>query len=75
MIASINTIFTLFLTGSLIIAGATILLSIFVKRFFCRYLCFYGAALTILGKLRLYSRIRGMREPVPEMDSDEEFDK
>ncbi len=70
-----HTIFTLFLSGSLIIAGVTILLSIFVKRFFCRYLCFYGAALTILGKLRLYSRIRGMREPVPEMDSDEEYDK
>ena len=37
-----HTIFTLFLTGSLVVAGVTLLLSIFIRRFFCRYLCFLG---------------------------------
>jgi len=66
--------FTLFLSGSLVIAGITMILAIFVRRFFCRYLCFYGAALYLFSKLRLWSRIKGTREPLPEMDSDEEFD-
>ena len=70
-----HTMFTLFLSGSLVIAGITMILAIFVRRFFCRYLCFYGAALSLCSKLRIWSRIKGTREPLPEMDSDEEFDK
>ena len=70
-----HTMFTLFLSGSLVIAGATIILAIFVRRFFCRYLCFYGAALSLCAKLRLWSRIKGTKEAIPEADSDEEFDK
>lgn len=54
-----HTIFTLFLTGSMVVAGVTLLLSIFIRRFFCRYLCFLGAALSIFSPLRLFSRITG----------------
>lgn len=70
-----HTIFTLFLSGSLIVAGIMIILSIFVRRFFCRYLCFYGAALNLFSHIRLWSRIKGTKESIPETDSDEEFDK
>ena len=70
-----HTIFTLFLSGSLIVAGITILLAIFIRRFFCKYLCFYGAAQAILAKLTLWNRIKGIRAEEPESDSDEEFDK
>ncbi len=70
-----HTIFTLFLSGSMIIAGVTIILAIFIRRFFCRYLCFYGAALALFAKLTLWNRIQGIREKEPEMHSDEEFDK
>ncbi len=70
-----HTIFTLFLSGSLVIAGLTILLAIYVRRFFCRYLCFYGAAQAILARLALWNKIKGIRSQEPEMDSDEEFDK
>lgn len=69
-----HTIFTLFLSGSLIVAGVTIVLSIFIRRFFCKYLCFYGAAQAILAKLTLWNRIKGIRREQPEPDSDEEFD-
>lgn len=54
-----HTMFTLFLTGSVMAAGVTIALSVFVRRFFCRYLCFLGAALSLFTPLRLYSRITG----------------
>jgi hypothetical protein len=70
-----HTIFTLFLSGSLVIAGVTIILSIFIRRFFCKYLCFYGAAQSILARLTLWNRIKGNRSLQPEPDSDEEFDK
>jgi len=70
-----HTIFTLFLSGSLVVAGITIILSIFIRRFFCKYLCFYGAALSILARLTLWNRIKGIRSVRPESDSDEEFDK
>lgn len=65
-----HTIFTLFLTGSLMVAGITIILSIFVRRFFCRYLCFMGAALSLFTPLRLYSRITGTTQSPP---SSEDF--
>ncbi len=56
-----HTMFTLFLTGSMVAAGITLLLSVFIRRFFCRYLCFLGAALSLFSPLRLYSRIRGKK--------------
>jgi len=70
-----HTIFTLFLSGSLVIAGMTIIMSIFIRRFFCKYLCFYGAAQSILARLTLWNRLKGIRSAQPEPDSDEEFDK
>ncbi len=70
-----HTIFTLFLSGSLVVAGITIILSIFIRRFFCKYLCFYGAALSILARLTLWNRLKGIRSALPEPDSDAEFDK
>lgn len=70
-----HTMFTLFLSGSLVAAGVTIILAVFIRRFFCRYLCFYGAALSLFARLRLWNRLTGKKEAVPEMDSDEEFDK
>ncbi len=70
-----HTIFTLFLSGSLTVAGLTIILAVFIRRFFCKYLCFYGAALALLAKLALWNRIKGIRTTQPERDSDEEFDK
>ncbi|MCD4707716.1 MAG: 4Fe-4S binding protein [Candidatus Sabulitectum sp.] len=70
-----HTIFTLFLSGNMIIAGVTIILAIFIRRFFCRYFCFYGAAQSLFAKLTLWNRIKGIREKEPEMHSDEEFDK
>lgn len=54
-----HTIFTMFLTGSMVVAGVTLLLSVFIRRFFCRYLCFLGAALSLFSPLRLFSRIAG----------------
>ncbi len=57
-----HTIFTLFLSGSVIVAGVMLLLSVFVRRFFCRYLCFLGAALSLFTPLRLYSRITGKKQ-------------
>jgi hypothetical protein len=56
-----HTIFTLFLAGSMVTAGVTLLFSVFIRRFFCRYLCFLGAALSLFSPLRLYSRIRGKK--------------
>ena len=54
-----HTIFTGFLVGSLWVAGVTILLAIFLGRFFCKYLCFYGALLSLLSRLRLWRLISG----------------
>lgn len=73
-----RTVFTLFVSGSLIIAGVMILLSMFFRRFFCRYLCFYGALLSIFNRAHLLTRFR--KRPVSpaeeaEIDSDDEFDR
>ena len=54
-----HTIFTFFLVGSLWLAGLTVLLSILLGRFFCKYLCFYGALLSLLSRLRLWRLITG----------------
>jgi len=52
-----HTVFTFFVLGSF--AGGVILLAglIFLPRFFCKYLCFYGAVLGFLGRARLYRRL------------------
>jgi hypothetical protein len=73
-----RTVFTLFVSGSLVIAGVMIILAIFVRRFFCRYLCFYGALLSIFNRAHLLTRFRKRPVPpaeVPEEDSDAEFDR
>lgn len=71
-----HTIFTLFLSGSLVIAGITIILAIFIRRFFCKYLCFYGVALSIFSRFALWTRCKGSGKcEVAEEDSDEEFDQ
>ncbi len=71
-----HTIFTLFLSGSLVVAGITIILSIFIRRFFCKYLCFYGVALSLFSRLALWNKFKGSKESVVvQEDSDKEFDR
>ena len=43
-------------------AGALIAASLFVERFFCRYLCPLGAALAIPGRMRMFDWLRRYRE-------------
>jgi hypothetical protein len=52
-----HTVFSFFMLGSF--AGGVLLLAglIFLPRFFCQYLCFYGAVLGFLGRARLYRRL------------------
>ena len=54
-----HAIFSMFLTGSLTLGVAAIVLSIFFGRFFCRYLCFYGSVLSLACRFGLWSRLRG----------------
>ena len=56
-----RTIFTFFLSGSILVATILIVLALFFNRFFCRYLCFYGALLTICTKTGLLRRMTGRR--------------
>jgi hypothetical protein len=53
-----HTIFSTFLAGSLTLGVAAIVLSVFFGRFYCRYLCFYGAILSLACRFGLWSRIR-----------------
>ncbi|MCD4847190.1 MAG: 4Fe-4S binding protein [Candidatus Aegiribacteria sp.] len=53
-----HTIYSYFIVGSFTGAIASICFMIFFPRFFCKYLCFYGAVLSILGRVRLWARIR-----------------
>jgi len=52
-----HTVFSLFVLGSF--TGGVALLAglIFLPRFFCQYLCFYGAVLGFLGRAHLYRRL------------------
>jgi polyferredoxin len=73
-----HTVFMLFVSGSLIWAGVMILLSMFIRRFFCKYLCFYGALLSIFNRARLLQRFKkrpSRAVEVAEIDSDEEFER
>ncbi len=54
-----HTIYSYFIVGSFTGAIASLCFMIFFPRFFCKYLCFYGAVLSILGRVRLWARIRG----------------
>ncbi len=54
-----HTIYSYFIVGSFTGAIASLCFMVFFPRFFCKYLCFYGAVLCILGRVRLWARIRG----------------
>ncbi|RKZ08293.1 hypothetical protein DRQ25_09445 [Candidatus Fermentibacteria bacterium] len=51
-----HTIFSFFIVGSFIGAIVTISLLVFFPRFFCKYLCFYGAILSFFGRVGLWKR-------------------
>lgn len=51
-----HTIFSFFIVGSFTGAIATLSFLIFFPRFFCKYLCFYGAILSFLGRVGLWKR-------------------
>lgn len=53
-----HTIFSLFLVGSFTGAIAFLCFVTFFPRFFCKYLCFYGAVLSVLGRVQLWARLR-----------------
>ena len=57
-----HTIFSFFLVGSFAGGVALLAAAIFLPRFFCRYLCFYGAVLSILGRIGLYPRLVRKKE-------------
>ena len=52
-----HTIFSFFIVGSFTVAIVTISILIFFPRFFCKYLCFYGAILSFLGRVGLWKRL------------------
>lgn len=56
-----HTIFSFFLVGSTVVAVITIILSIYMGRFFCKYLCFYGALLSLVARTRIWRRITTRR--------------
>lgn len=65
-----HTIFSFFMVGSFIIAIAFISVLVFFPRFFCKYLCFYGAILSFLGRIGMWNRIT--HKSPPESCDDEE---
>ncbi len=48
--------------GYVLFAGGLIVVSAFNRKFFCKYLCPLGAALTIPGKFRIFDWLRRHRE-------------
>ncbi len=58
-----HSLFSFFLVGSF--AGVIAALSIltFFPRFFCKYLCFYGAILSFLGRIGLWKRLTHKEHP------------
>ena len=54
-----HTIFSFFIVGSFFGAIATLSILVFFPRFFCKYLCFYGAILSFLGRVGLWKRFTG----------------
>ena len=65
-----HTIFSFFVVGSLTVAIIAICVLIFFPRFFCKYLCFYGAILSFLGRIGLWNRI--VHKKLPKSCEDEE---
>ncbi|NOQ22376.1 MAG: 4Fe-4S binding protein [Candidatus Aegiribacteria sp.] len=51
-----HTIFSFFIVGSFVGAIAAMAILVFFPRFFCKYLCFYGAILSFLGRIGLWKR-------------------
>jgi hypothetical protein len=56
-----HTVFTFFMLGSFFGGVALLVGLIFLPRFFCQYLCFYGTVLSFLGRARLFRRLTGKR--------------
>jgi len=54
-----HTIFSFFIVGSFVTAITTLSILVFFPRFFCKYLCFYGAILSFLGRVGLWKRFSG----------------
>ncbi len=52
-----HTIFSFFIVGSFVGAIATMSILVFFPRFFCKYICFYGAILSFLGRIGLWKRL------------------
>lgn len=52
-----HTVFSFFMVGSFTFAIAFISVLVFFPRFFCKYLCFYGAILSFLGRIGMWNRI------------------
>jgi NosR/NirI family transcriptional regulator, nitrous oxide reductase regulator len=48
--------------GFVAYAGALLVLSVLNRKFYCKYLCALGAALTIAGKFRIFDWLRRHRE-------------
>jgi polyferredoxin len=48
--------------GFVLFAAAMVLISAFNRKFYCKYLCALGAALTIPGKFRIFDWLRRHRE-------------
>jgi len=48
--------------GFVLYAGGLVALGLFNRKFFCKYLCALGAALTIAGKFRIFDWLRRHRE-------------
>jgi ferredoxin len=48
--------------GFVVYAGALLALSVLNRKFYCKYLCALGAALTIAGKFRIFDWLRRHRE-------------
>jgi|GEM_PF-499685 len=65
-----HTIFSFFVVGSLTAAIIAICVLIFFPRFFCKYMCFYGAILSFLGRIGLWNRI--VHKRLPKSCEDEE---
>jgi NosR/NirI family nitrous oxide reductase transcriptional regulator len=48
--------------GFVLYAGGLVVVGLFNRKFFCKYLCALGAALTIAGKFRIFDWLRRHRE-------------
>jgi hypothetical protein len=52
-----HTVFSFFIVGSFTGAIAAMTFLVFFPRFFCKYLCFYGAILSFLSRIELWKRL------------------